>query len=266
LKNAYLVILFYFFLTPLLAKPTAHDYVEVKNVSSNDVLNVRYKPDWKSIKVAELAHNSKCLINIACNDGFEFRDVRFEMKTDENKNSLKQQRWCKVNYGESSGWVLAQYLSFDKNCTDQEVNQSSPIIKSWSYTGIDDLKKINDNIKKDAILSKKWVLNPRDYLDNMFLFLGKNEEEYEEGIVSTPIIKYSFNSLHQPDYMVIDDIHYSIGGGDSVRGYVQQLVFKQINHKFGKKMEDMWNVVVIKYAQRCWRTENKEVFSAEPCP
>ncbi len=273
LKNRFLIVLVYFYLSTVEASSTKVDYVKVIHVSSNDVLNVRYKPDWKSIKVTELAYDKTCLINIACNDGFKFSDIRFESNTDEDKNRSKLKRWCKVDYGKSSGWVLAQYLSSDKNCQNQENNQVSPVVKLWGYSSKDELDKINNNIKQAALLSEKWVLNPRDYLDNMFRSSAERKsnedeenEEYEEGIVSTPIINYSYNSINQPDYMFIDDIHSSIGGDDPVRGYVKQFVLKQVSHKYGNKPKNIWNVIVKKYAQRCWRTENTEIFYGSPCP
>ena len=74
----------------------------VVNVASNDVLNVRSKPDWHSQKVASIAPYSAGSVRVS------------------RCKIVGKSTWCKIyplndiegyGYGAPSGWVNARYLS-----------------------------------------------------------------------------------------------------------------------------------------------------------
>ena len=75
----------------------------VVNVASNDVLNVRSKPDWHSKKIATLPPYSAGSVGVS------------------KCKKVGKSTWCKIfplhdiegyGYGSPSGWVNAKYLKF----------------------------------------------------------------------------------------------------------------------------------------------------------
>lgn len=62
---------------------------EVRDVSSDDVLNLRQTPDHRSDKIGSLSHDATGVEVTALSD---------------------DARWVQINSGETSGWVRSRYL------------------------------------------------------------------------------------------------------------------------------------------------------------
>jgi hypothetical protein len=73
-------------------------YFGVVGVKSNDVLNMRIKPNYKTTLVAKIPFDATCLeeIHVDINSG----------KTG----------WMKVRYKDSIGWVSVKFLELDDRC------------------------------------------------------------------------------------------------------------------------------------------------------
>lgn len=86
------------------------DFFSVKNVTQDDVLNIRSEPDSKSTSIGEIPYNGVGLRNLGCND--DLFSQRLEMEPEERMNSTNN-RWCKVEYRGVLGWVNGKFLKED---------------------------------------------------------------------------------------------------------------------------------------------------------
>ncbi len=104
-----LLLLPFLVISSLYAEDTS--YFEVKDVRSNDVLNIREKSDHKSKKISGIPSNAKCVISYGCG-----KDITLEamgnMHEDEIKLFLGQSKenWCYVAYQNKIGWVNKKFL------------------------------------------------------------------------------------------------------------------------------------------------------------
>ncbi|MDE1465299.1 SH3 domain-containing protein [Spartinivicinus poritis] len=82
----------------------AADYIKVKGVESNDVLNIRASASAKAEIIGIIPAEEQCIVNLGC------------------ENS-----WCRVDYKDNKGWVASKYIQA-QNCrlvsTSQERQQS----------------------------------------------------------------------------------------------------------------------------------------------
>ncbi|NQZ31541.1 MAG: SH3 domain-containing protein [Oceanospirillaceae bacterium] len=69
-------------------KPPVINWVKVKKVKSNDTLNVRQRPSYKSNKMGSLAYNATCVKQLSCKG-----------------------KWCKIEQAPLTGWVHNSYLT-----------------------------------------------------------------------------------------------------------------------------------------------------------
>jgi len=87
------------------------DYWKIINVASDDALNLREHPNWKSRKVAEIPYNVTCLANLECVGGLSLQEI-INLSEAEKKKILKQRpKWCKVKFNSITGWVSAKFLA-----------------------------------------------------------------------------------------------------------------------------------------------------------
>lgn len=86
------------------------DYFQVRNVRSDDVLNMRIKPDWRSKKVGEIPFSGICLKNLGCVGGLTIDESTLPEK-EQNKIRKKRPIWCKVKYKNIVGWVSGRYIA-----------------------------------------------------------------------------------------------------------------------------------------------------------
>ncbi len=73
-------------------------YFGVVGVKSNDVLNMRIKPNYKTTLVAKIPHDATCLE---------------EIEVDINSGKTG---WMKVRYKNNIGWVSVKFLELDDRC------------------------------------------------------------------------------------------------------------------------------------------------------
>ena len=97
----------------------ATEYVKVKNVAENDVLNIRAEASASTDIIGSIPANEQCIVTTGC----------------ENK-------WCQVNYNGINGWIAKNYTQV-QNCQllptkqmqhasllDIPVTSSLPILKA----------------------------------------------------------------------------------------------------------------------------------------
>lgn len=86
--------------------PAAHataegpDFYAVRNVRSDDVLNMRQAPSAKARIVGIIPYNARRVENT----GETFPEIRSDMDAPV---------WCKVRYGGREGWVACRFLGED---------------------------------------------------------------------------------------------------------------------------------------------------------
>ena len=78
------------------------DHLDVRGVTSNDVLWMHPTPSYKSKKIGEIPYNAKCLKNLGC-----------------------EGRWCKVNYIGIVGWVNGKFLGESGYCPQSSYSSNS---------------------------------------------------------------------------------------------------------------------------------------------
>ncbi|MCK5665394.1 MAG: hypothetical protein KAI17_18025 [Thiotrichaceae bacterium] len=94
----------------LFAEADGPDYWQVYDVKKNDVLNMRDKADFNAQKTGEIPYDAQCVRNMGCNGGLTFNEFT-TLSDSEKQQRLKQRpRWCRVSYGETTGWVEGRYL------------------------------------------------------------------------------------------------------------------------------------------------------------
>jgi len=73
-------------------------HYNVVHVRSNDVLNIREKPNHRSRKVAQIPHDGRCILYL-------------------NKSIKEKSRtWFKIQYNEIEGWVSSRFLTKNNEC------------------------------------------------------------------------------------------------------------------------------------------------------
>jgi len=87
------------------------NYLQVHNVKSYDVLNIREKADHTSKKLSGIPHSEKCVISYGCG-----KDISLEamgnMHEQEIKDFLAQskEKWCYIKHNKTVGWVNSKFL------------------------------------------------------------------------------------------------------------------------------------------------------------
>lgn len=110
LMKRIIVLVMFFYSTVLFATADGPDYWKVDNVTMDDSLNMREKPDWRSKKVTQIPYNSSCLQNLACIGGLTFQESTELSPSEKIKILKKRPRWCKIKFNNEIGWVSATYL------------------------------------------------------------------------------------------------------------------------------------------------------------
>lgn len=179
----------------------------VTNVRSDDVLNMRISPDYRSEKVGEIPFNGTNIKKFEC-----VGDINFSASsnlTKEEQDAATKKRWCKVVYQNFTGWVNAYYLEEDLShipapnivretfsntaMLDNTEKQSSP------STG---LKSANAEEEKLSELYEAYLLLKSYHeinQDRVFVFLV-SDSEMDEANSSMAYIEQSY----QKNYPEID--------------------------------------------------------------
>ena len=86
----------------LFATADGPDFYAVRNVRSDDVLNIRAEPNARAKIVGTIPFNAKKIENL----GETFPEVRSDADIPV---------WCKVRYKDGSGWVACKHLREDSD-------------------------------------------------------------------------------------------------------------------------------------------------------
>lgn len=101
-------------LTLALAPSAAHaeadgpDWWVVSGVGPDDVLNIRAEPSASSEKVGQIPPDGQGLRNLGCTGQMSFAE--WKKATEAERERAKYNRWCKIEYRGTAGWVAGWYL------------------------------------------------------------------------------------------------------------------------------------------------------------
>lgn len=89
------------------------DFYAVRGVASDDVLNIRVKPNPRARKVGEIPPDGACIRNLGCRGGLSFQEFTELSPAERKQRERENPRWCKVQYRGITGWVAGRYLAED---------------------------------------------------------------------------------------------------------------------------------------------------------
>ena len=99
-----------------LAEADGPDYYRLRDVSSDDTLNIRAEPDPTATRLGEIPSGADCIRNLGCQGGLSFQEFTTLSKVQQEKRLKQNPRWCKVEYRGIVGWVAGRYLA-EGSCT-----------------------------------------------------------------------------------------------------------------------------------------------------
>jgi hypothetical protein len=99
------------------AEADGPDFYRVRDVSPDDVLNMREQPGAKSRKIGEIPADGRCLRNLGCQGGLTIEEYTILSEQEQKRVLRERPRWCKVDYQGRTGWVAGLYLAED-GCTE----------------------------------------------------------------------------------------------------------------------------------------------------
>ncbi|MBF0448437.1 MAG: SH3 domain-containing protein [Magnetococcales bacterium] len=109
----YYIIFIFMLHTPLLGSSDAFatadgpDYWRV--TISSGTLNIRSKPHFKGARIGSIPTGETELRNLGCTREMTFS--QYQSATPSERINAKYQRWCKVNYQGTIGWVAGWFLA-----------------------------------------------------------------------------------------------------------------------------------------------------------
>jgi len=117
----------------LYAEADGPDYWQVRDVSEDDVLNMRDYPDFRSSKIADIPPDARCIRNMGCKGGLTYNE--FTTLTEAQKQQILKQRprWCRVSYAGKVGWVAGRFLT-EGVCTEQSGAVTAPAIDVYNHS------------------------------------------------------------------------------------------------------------------------------------
>jgi len=89
------------------------DHYRVAGVRHTSTLNVREAPSLEAEVLGSLSPTARCLANLGCVGGPDFA-TWLEMSEAE-RESARDDRWCRVRSDGLEGWVAGRYLVEDEN-------------------------------------------------------------------------------------------------------------------------------------------------------
>ena len=92
-----------------LADADGPDFYRVTGVASDDVLNIRAKPNASSEKLGSIPHDADGIQNRGCEGGLSYAE--WAEATEEERAASVRRRWCRVSFAGSEGWVAGRFLA-----------------------------------------------------------------------------------------------------------------------------------------------------------
>jgi len=93
-----------------LSEADGPDHWQVHGVETEDVLNIRQEPNYKSKKIGEIPSDGQCIKNLKCVGGLTFQEFTSLTEAEKNKIKKERPRWCYIEYKGVKGWVAGRYL------------------------------------------------------------------------------------------------------------------------------------------------------------
>lgn len=91
------------------AEADGPDWWTVTGVGANDVLNIRAEPAASAEKIGKVPTNAQGLRNLGCTGEMSFDE--WEKATETEREQARFNRWCKIRYAGTTGWVAGRYLT-----------------------------------------------------------------------------------------------------------------------------------------------------------
>ena len=106
-----IVVLLVLFSGNALTEADGPDYYKVRDVSSDDTLNIRAEPHPDATRLGETPSDGDCVRNLGCQGGLTYQEFTTLSKTQQAQRLKENPRWCKIEYKSIVGWVAGRYLA-----------------------------------------------------------------------------------------------------------------------------------------------------------
>ena len=115
-----IVALLVLFSGSIMAEADGPDYYVVRDVASDDNLNIHVVPDPNAARLGEIPADGDCIRNLGCQGGLTFQEFTTLSPVQQAQRLKENPRWCKVEYQGIVGWVAGRYLA-EGSCTQGKV-------------------------------------------------------------------------------------------------------------------------------------------------
>lgn len=85
------------------------EYFRVTGVAGDDVLNIRAAPSASSTLIGTIPSDKDGIANLGCIGGLTLSE--WEKATETERRDAAKNRWCRVGYDRSIGWVAGWFLA-----------------------------------------------------------------------------------------------------------------------------------------------------------
>ena len=92
------------------AEADGPDFFAVTGVATDDVLNIRERPQAQAPKLGEIPPDGVCIRNLGCQGGLTFQEFNELSEEQKARRVREHPRWCKIEYRSMTGWVAGRYL------------------------------------------------------------------------------------------------------------------------------------------------------------
>jgi len=113
----------FLFASNVLAEADGPDFYKVRNVASDDVLNMRVAPYWQAEKIGEIPPDGQCIRNMGCRGGLTYNEFVTLNETEKKQLLRRRPRWCQVEFQGRVAWVAGRYLA-EGDCPSSVLEQS----------------------------------------------------------------------------------------------------------------------------------------------
>ncbi len=90
------------------AEADGPDWWAVTGVGPDDVLNIRAEPSPSADKIGAIPPDTQGLRNLGCTGAMSYAE--WEKATEAERERAKGNKWCKIEYRGTTGWVAGRYL------------------------------------------------------------------------------------------------------------------------------------------------------------